>query len=35
MSFKQIYDTINYSNNHEVLSCDITYFYNDLDSIIS
>ncbi len=33
--FKQIYDTVNCSNSHEILSCNITYFHNDLDLIIN
>ena len=35
MSFEQTYDTVSRSNSREILSCDITYFRNDLDSSIS
>ncbi len=35
MFFEQTYDTVSCNNSRETSSCNITYFHNDLDLIIS
>ncbi len=35
MFFEQIYDVVNRNSSREILSCDITYFHNNFDLIIT